>query len=118
MLVDTGDAPELTELTWCGGTAHAGDVALRPEIPTIRCSMPTRVQPGLDADPDVLRTINAHADRCLGVYAGVARGGRLSVGDAVRIVAPQRPTTVAATARRLRDGAKRHALRASGKVLP
>jgi uncharacterized protein YcbX len=69
------------EFAWCGGTLFNEAVALRPVVPTLRCSMPVRAQPGLDAQPDVMRTISRHNDRCLGVYADVLRRGHLSEGD-------------------------------------
>jgi uncharacterized protein YcbX len=118
LLVDTGDAVGLEEFGWCGGTVEIGAVHIRPEIPTIRCSIPTRTQPGLDADPDVVRTINAHADHCLGVYAEVAAGGRIAVGDEVRFVPAPQPTPVSAAVSRLRDGMRRGVTRASGAMMP
>jgi hypothetical protein len=93
-------------------------VRIRPEIPTIRCSIPTRTQPGLDADPDVVRTINAHADHCLGVYAEITAGGQVAVGDEVRFTPPPQPTPVSAAVGRLRDGVRRGVTRASGAVMP
>ena len=69
------------EFEWCGGRLSGPGVELEPEIPTVRCSVPVREQPGLEAQPDVMRTIKDHSDRCLGVYANVARAGTLSEGD-------------------------------------
>src|SRR3954453_21261121 len=60
------DGAELAEFGWCGGRIRAPNVTFEPEIPTLRCSIPTRQHGDLPADPDVLRTINAHADHCLG----------------------------------------------------
>ena len=69
------------EFEWCGGRLSGPEAELEPEIPTVRCSVPVREQPGLEAQPDVMRTIKDHSDRCLGVYANVARAGTLSEGD-------------------------------------
>ena len=118
ILVDTGEATGLEEFAWCGGSVEIGEVRARPEIPTIRCSMPTRAQPGLDAEPDVVRTINAHADHCLGVYAEVAVGGQIAVGDDVRFVAPPEPTPVGVAVGRLRKGLRKGVARASSATLP
>ena len=63
------------------GRLRAPNVAFDADIPALRCSIPTRQQGDLPADPDVLRTINAHADHCLGVYANVAEAGTLAEGD-------------------------------------
>jgi uncharacterized protein YcbX len=80
VLIDR-DGAELVEFGWCGGRVRAPDVIFDVEIPDLRCSIPTRQQGDLPADPNVLRTINAHADHCLGVYANVAKVGTLAEGD-------------------------------------
>ena len=118
IVVDSDDADGLVELGWLGGTLHAGAVELRLEIPTIRCSMPTRVQPGLAADADVLRTIRAHAERCLGAYAEVAQGGRVEVGDPVSFVPAAARGAAGTAALKVRDRVKRGALRAGNAVIP
>ncbi len=47
-----------------------------------RCVMTTRPQPGgIERDLDVLRTINAQRQACLGVGALVVRSGEVAVGD-------------------------------------
>jgi uncharacterized protein YcbX len=48
---------------------------------TRRCAMPTARQPGVPKDVGVLRTIARQRDMCLGVYAQVAHGGVVHVGD-------------------------------------
>lgn len=110
LLIDV-DGADLAELAWCGGRLRGRQVTLSTDIPAIRCSIPTREQGDLPSDPDVLRAINAHADRCLGVYATVERGGTVAVGEPLEFVAPQRPAApaafVRARARRLRRGALR-----------
>ncbi|MFL6137149.1 MAG: MOSC domain-containing protein, partial [Frankiaceae bacterium] len=58
VLIDC-DGAELVEFGWCGGRLRAPNVTFDPEIPTLRCSIPTRQQGDLPADPDVLRTVNA-----------------------------------------------------------
>ena len=118
MVIDTGDATDLLEFGWCGGTVEAGAAAFSPEIPTIRCSMPTRAQPGLESDPDVLRAMRARSDRCLGVYADVARGGRVAVGDKVRFTAPEEPSAVGVAVDRLRGSFRRGALKVSEATMP
>ena len=80
VLIDR-DGAELVEFGWCSGRVRAPDVIFDVEIPDLRCSIPTRQQGDLPADPDVLRTINAHADHCLGVYANVAKVGTLAEGE-------------------------------------
>src|SRR3954471_1055071 len=44
------DGAELAEFGWCGGQLHAPDVTFAPDIPALRCSVPTRQQGDLPAD--------------------------------------------------------------------
>ena len=118
VVIDTGGGPGLEENGWCGGVLRAPDAVIRAEVPTIRCSMPTRVQPGVAADADVLRTISAHADRCLGIYADVERGGRLAEGDALTFEPPAEPSALGASVGRLREGLKRGLVRGANAALP
>lgn len=85
LVIDTGDAHGYLENGWTGATLEAGACAALIECPTPRCSMPTRQQPGLPADKTVLKTIAREADRCIGAYASIARGGALRVGDEVTL---------------------------------
>ena len=114
ILVDWPSNEDQPEVGWCGGILHAGTARLAPQIPTVRCVMPSHSQPGLDRDPTVTRTVAAHARRCLGVYGNVASAGRISEGDAIRLDPPVRassPDSVSATV-------KRAAMKAFSAVLP
>ena len=74
-----------------GGTLHgAGGIEISVVIPTPRCVVPTRAREELPAIPGLLKTImrsNAvdlgpFGERpCAGVYAEVAHGGRIAIGD-------------------------------------
>jgi uncharacterized protein len=117
LLVECTVGEGLVERGWAGGTLRAGEAALRLDIPTVRCSMPSRAQPDLPADPLVMKTVAAEADRCLGLYATVARPGRVSVGDAIDIELPDRSRLRAWTGRRAASF-KRALLRAAERRLP
>lgn len=114
VLIDWPGSADQPELAWCGGVLHVGSATLAPQIPTVRCVMPSHSQPGLDRDPTVTRTVAAHARRCLGVYSDVTRSGRIAEGDEIRLDPPARqvsPDSVAATV-------KRAAMKAFSAVLP
>jgi len=117
VLIDV-DGAELVEFAWVGGRVRAPNVSLSVEIPTLRCSIPTRQQGDLPADPTVLKTINAHADHCLGVYANVASPGTLTEGDPLELEAPAAASAPAAVARSSATALKRGALRALDALLP
>lgn len=86
-----GDAAPFGENEWGGVTVHLGEEVTAPVlIPTMRCIMPTLPQHDLPKDNETLRTLSRHNRieipglgtwSCLGAYAGVATGGRLSVGS-------------------------------------
>ena len=97
---------------------HPKEAALRVEIPTVRCSVPMREQPGVPADPAVSRTVAKHGDRCFGVYADVAEAGTISVGDAVEHEAPAGSGAVSASLGRLADRVRRNTIRAGQRILP
>jgi uncharacterized protein YcbX len=112
------DGSELAEFAWCGGQLRGPDVAFDAEIPTLRCSIPTRPQGQLSADPDVLRTINRHADRCVGVYANVAAAGLRADGDPLEFEASAPSSRPVATARAGTAALKRRTLRVVDALLP
>jgi hypothetical protein len=117
VVIDRDDA-ELVEFGWCGGRVRAPDVTFDVEIPDLRCSIPTRQQGDLPADPDILRTISTHADHCLGVYANVAAAGVLTEGDALEFEPPGTASASVAVARAGATTLKRGALRVFDALMP
>jgi MOSC domain-containing protein len=116
VLIDC-DGAEFAEFDWCGGRLRAPDVTFEPEIPTLRCSIPTRQQADLPADPNVLRTINTHADHCLGVYANVGRAGTLAEGEQLEFEPASAASTPAAVARAGTTALKRGVLRVADALM-
>ena len=117
VLIDR-DGAELAEFGWCGGQLRARDVTFDVEIPGLRCSIPTRQQGELRADPDILRTINLHADHCLGVYANVAKAGVLAEGDMLEFEPASAVRAPAVVARAGTTVLKRCALRVVDALMP
>jgi uncharacterized protein YcbX len=112
------DGAELTEFAWCGGRLRAPNVTFAPEIPTVPSSIPTRQQGDLPADPNVLKTINAHAEHCLGVYANVAAAGTLAEGDPLELEPSAAATAPVAAARSGATALKRGTLRVFDALMP
>lgn len=116
ILVETPGAG-LPELEWFGGQLHSADVSINVEIPAIRCSVPLREQPGLKADPAVVKTLSRHGERCFGVYADVAAGGMLSVGDEVDFDPPH-ASGVGSSMARLAERLRRSTIRTGTRLMP
>ena len=85
-LVETNKELEgLVEAAWAGRTLKLGEVELKLEIPCARCGMTTHAQKDLPKDPSVLRTVVKDGNQNMGVYASVISGGRVNVGDSVKL---------------------------------
>ena len=69
-----------------GRQVEIGDVILEITRQIDRCVMVTRAQPGIEADLEILRTINRTRGTYLAVGARVGRPGHLTVGDDLRVV--------------------------------
>jgi uncharacterized protein YcbX len=78
-LDDPGDG--LPESQWTGGRLSVGGAVLAVTMPTIRCVVPSRAQPGIEVDRRITKAVAGRAGRCLGTYCWVNVGGTVSVGD-------------------------------------
>jgi uncharacterized protein len=86
VLVDTGDAEGFVEDAWVGQVVTIGGASVAVLMPTVRCPMPSRAQPGgLDRDLGVAATLRDHHDNNLGIYATVETPGAIAVGDPVTV---------------------------------
>ena len=79
-LIDA-DAEGFVEDAWT--SIDIGEVGSDVFMPTPRCSMPSRQQPGLDRDKAIGTTIRDSHDNNLGVYGSISRSGTVRVGDSV-----------------------------------
>jgi hypothetical protein len=82
-------------------------------IPTIRCVVPTRPQPGIELDRGITRQLAERTDRFLGVYADVATAGVVRVGDVVRVERLVPPNAV----RRMGFAANKAVMRQAQRLL-
>jgi uncharacterized protein YcbX len=80
---------DLPESQWTGARLVVGEAALNVLMPTIRCVVPSRAQPGFEVDRRITKAVAVRAQRCLGVYCWVDSGGSIRVGDDVAL----RPVT-------------------------
>jgi uncharacterized protein len=86
LLIEGTDPHE--EDTWIGRDVQVGDAVVRMKERDIRCALTTRNPDTGVRDMDTLRMILSErgpidGEICFGVYADVARVGRVSVGDPV-----------------------------------
>ena len=79
------DGDEFVEDAWVGSPVSVGAAVVSPFMPTVRCALPTRPQPGLRSDPAIARTLRDHHELNLGVYCTVEQPGTIRVGDAVSV---------------------------------
>jgi uncharacterized protein len=82
------EGDDFVEDAWVGRPVALGaDAVMDPFMPTVRCAMTTRAQPGLPKDAEIARTLNREHALNLGVYCAIASPGRVAVGDPVRLPA-------------------------------
>ena len=111
MLACTGPDREFPESAWVGGTLSIGSAVLDVSIPTIRCVVPTRPQPGVELDRGITRQLGERTNRFLGVYADIEKAGVMEVGDEVRVRPPSAPGVIARAAVAVNRAATRGAQR-------
>ena len=85
-VIATEDGEGFPERAWAGQRLRVGDAELRVEIPCPRCVMITHGFDDLPRDPGLMRSVVREAQGAVGVYASVARPGRVRIGDAVTLL--------------------------------
>lgn len=85
LFIETSDSTvDFDEFNWLQGRLYIGEAVLEVVSRTVRCSMPAQPQATLRKDSRVLRALEAHTQRHLGVNVTVAKPGIIRVGDTVR----------------------------------
>lgn len=83
LLIET--AEDVDERDWIGAELAVGDARLRADWPIPRCAM-IGIDPDTAArDPSLLRTVARQFGGTAGLYAAVARPGRVRVGDTLHV---------------------------------
>lgn len=91
LLVETAkDSVDFNEFAWVEGKLYIGEAILKVISRTVRCSMPAQPQTTFNKDAKILRTLEAHTQRHLGVNLSVIKPGKIRVGDSVRFEASHR----------------------------
>lgn len=84
-LLVEADVEPFGEDAWSGRRVRVGEAVLEVRMPTVRCAMPLRAQPGLERQPGLFAALDALHANHLGVYADVVEPGRVAVGDPVEL---------------------------------
>ncbi len=79
----SSDADGYVEESWA--TLMLGGVTADVLMPTMRCSMPSRAQPGLDRDKAIGTSIRDGNVNNLGIYCTVTQAGVIAVGATVAV---------------------------------
>lgn len=83
-LVIDCDGPPFVEQSWVGRHVRVGGAVLSVTMPTVRCALPLRAQPGLEREPGLfaaMSALNSEWPNHLGVYAAVVSPGVVACGD-------------------------------------
>lgn len=84
-----GGVDGLDEFAWPGAELHIGEAIVAIDSRRGRCPMTTVDPDTLERDPEVLREIGRRFGGRLALNASVVRGGRIAVGDEVRLLRPR-----------------------------
>ena len=85
-LLDLPDDAPFPELSLVGKKVQLGEAVVSVQVDCPRCVMVTHGFADLPKDPGIMRKLVQEAEGSLGVYATVETPGRVSTGDAVRVL--------------------------------
>jgi hypothetical protein len=83
ILLDVPGLEPFAEDDWAGSRIRVGGAVLEVMMPTVRCAMPLRAQPGLDSQPTLYAALEEIHANHLGLYLSVVEPGEVRVGDPV-----------------------------------
>ena len=102
-----GAGSEFPEAEWTGATLQVGSAALHVTIPTIRCVVPTRPQPGVDIDRALARSSPTAPTGSSGCTSTSTTPGTVRIGDVVSVHRPTPPGALQRAAAAVGRTAKR-----------
>jgi uncharacterized protein len=82
-LIEVDNGSGFLETGWVDRRLCVGTLELTVEEDTKRCGVTFISQPGLDEDPEILRSILRNNHRNLGIYCSIAVNGMVELGDEV-----------------------------------
>ncbi|MFZ5792260.1 MAG: MOSC domain-containing protein [Pseudomonadota bacterium] len=85
IVIDSGALESFVEQGWIDARVLIGEAALEVADHCLRCVLTTLPQGLLPLDPGILKATSEANERRAGVYAAVAKTGRIRVGDPVRL---------------------------------
>ena len=83
LFIDTGPTKGFVEQAWLGRELAIGGARLLVNDACKRCALVTRAQGDLPDDKNILRTVTGLNNAIAGVYARIAKPGRIALGDEV-----------------------------------
>jgi uncharacterized protein YcbX len=86
LVSDVASSEPFPEMAWRGRRVQLGEAVLQITVECPRCVMTTHGFDDLPKDPGVMRALVREASGNLGVYATVAKPGRIKVGDALELL--------------------------------
>jgi uncharacterized protein YcbX len=89
ILVETDCREPFAEDDWVGSVLRIGGLRLRIDKRDGRCAVITIDPENGERAPEILRTVARDRQGCLGVYGSTVGPGRVALGDAVVIEAPE-----------------------------
>ncbi len=86
IVIESTEPDGYPEHAWVGKHLRIGAVLLEVVMGCPRCVMVTLPEPGLPADPRIMRTLVRETQHIAGVYMRVAQPGDVRVGDAIELL--------------------------------
>jgi uncharacterized protein YcbX len=81
VLIEVNEGNRFVENEWIGRRLQLGAMKLKAQEDTKRCGVTFISQPGIEEDPEILRSILRRNKRNLGIYCSIEGTGTIQLGD-------------------------------------